>query len=1057
MPDVTMTAEQFQQLQVMAMLGMGGGPGGMLASYGQGAMQTALGMLPYAAPGFRPGPFAASQAAGLGMPGMLGAMFAHPATPGVGPGISNIMGRGFMGMAAAGAFPDIQGAGGPFGFGPGMGAARGLAGALEGMVGQGPGGPTMGGLTNIMMGAGQAGFFRGVTDIRQARTQMLEMVRQVVDLQRELSMSIDQVTSAMSAMRGLGYTTPQQAARGVREMVTLGAVTGMAPAELMGFGQAMGQQIGRFGQISFGGAGRAGLGGITAVRGAQRGGFLTDEMLLTATGEMGERGGEMFASRIQEMGMRFMRTTPGRFMAAALMQVDPKTGHIGMNQDFLRRVANQDVTIEDIQREAQRNLARLPGGQAQWQVEAPRIMGQAMEATGGMAGLQLLGSITRDVDLNDPRQRYRAMTRLRRMMPGITPTELEPMMEMVERAPQIQQQQRVQAAEVARQAAFAERRTQLSQQGNLQYQLRQVTQRFTKGVEEDLERLINEQVQWVTSRLESSTAEITAALDPATAAAVAAAPVAGGVRQGLTGVTGRGHLYTGAAARGTAATDIQGLVRRSREVATTTARSLRRPGVTYEDVMAGTRAMMTGIPEALGEIGSRVFRSAAYMGPEEQAEWTAGRLAEHYKIDARQEDVKKKLENYAKTSEMRDAVEETWWNLQATGGLEEKTRGLRVKYNKDKYPTFSSYFAALDVDDRVKLVQQLGAKTKEEAASMFEAGSAWVDVSGLTTDASFSLWAADRISGVSRADLTPSKLNDISDTINKASREVFGEAAAVKAVELLQRDAYTLGQNVLRDLEGGKGITGANVTALKAAGFIPEQIEQMGTNVGETTRLLTGIGQRGQILLGRMAREEGGIFSAEAMERYGERPRGRDQPAVSRFLTSMIRAGQTEDVGAGVRAGGTALMDLLARGGKQAGALRQYEIFASRELEAFAEAGGGQEFIKAFEALGPVTGVSAEDVKKGAYDPQERKRIRELIGSGAVTGQQYGAKGGAGGGGGDLPSLIAGGIMQGFDKVAEKGMTVNVLTVTGKVEPPPGGGALFPVSDEAVSTPAGGS
>lgn len=417
----------------------------------------------------------------------------RPRDPLIGAGMANVAGRAMMGAAAFGAFGDVQGAGGPAlgGFGLGMGGIQQMQGAMEGMVGPRASMVDVAGITSQ---AGQGGFFRGITDVRQARQQLQTMVNTVVELSRELNMTIQDVSQGMNQVRGMGFSRPSQAAQVYRGMVQTAATTGMELQDVMGFAQTRGagfwQQAGMRGNfIGMGAATETARGALGVVGTAARTGYLSDEMLMNTMGVGGQAGVGRFTENIMDLSARQMGRPSNQYMMAAFM--DPGSG--GINQQLVNQFMAGGIGIGQLQQMANRNISQI-GGQGAWMDLQPQLQGQFQAATRGMGGLgfAMAGMAEMGVTATTPG----AASIFGRLTGERNPLAARAMMGMMQNWGNIQETQQLAAQETERQLdrtrAFNERMQDSS--------LSKFVERTTGDFQRRASSAAESAVDWVSSR-----------------------------------------------------------------------------------------------------------------------------------------------------------------------------------------------------------------------------------------------------------------------------------------------------------------------------------------------------------------------------------------------------------------------------------------------------------------------------------------------------------------------------------------------------------------------------
>jgi uncharacterized protein (UPF0335 family) len=417
------------------MYGAGAHPGQYGGGFGQSGMGALMGGLSMGGPAlFGGGGTSAGLAGSIMLPGLIANMFAAPSTPLVGGATANLMGRSMMGLAAAGAFGNVQGGGGtlPGGFGLGQQATSGVASTMEGMTGTGPRDLGMGDVSRITQMAGQGGFFQSTTQVREVRARLKEMVSTVKSLSQELTMTIDEVSSGMNAMRGMGYNTAGSAGTALRQVMRSAAAAGMAPSEMMTYTAQQGEMLRQAGHMPLAMGAAAARNTLGFVGAGVRSGLVTEEALQNAYGATGAEGAMAMSNRVQELGLRMMNRAPMQFSMAAMM--DPSTGKL--SQERVNQMLSGSMSAGDIQRQASQYVNSLgPGGYAKWQGQMPEMRGQFMAAGGAMAPIALAGTLMGqhgyDMDPNDPRSRA-AFGRTMSRMSGtrVDPMEARAMMEM---------------------------------------------------------------------------------------------------------------------------------------------------------------------------------------------------------------------------------------------------------------------------------------------------------------------------------------------------------------------------------------------------------------------------------------------------------------------------------------------------------------------------------------------------------------------------------------------------------------------------------------------------
>lgn len=374
---------------------------GAIAQLIQALMQVAGGMSTSQSPG--------AQAARMAMPAVLSNLIAGPGVPGSPTAV--LAGRSQMQLALGASFGDVMGAGGGGfgGRGMGMGAMASGAGLMEGMTGSGPTDMTMENMTQMTM-AGGGTFARGVTDVRQVRSQLKSMVNTVKELQRELGQTVTEISQELNTMHSMGYTSYESAGAGLRNLMVSSGVAGIDPAQLAGISQNIGSTTRSVMGISMRSATGAAMAGAAQIGGAARSGVLSQEMLIDATGQGGEGGVMALTARMAENSIRQMGSSQNQYMMAAFM--DPSTG--GINRNAVNRFMAGGINAQELQQMAQRNIQGLgPDAYAKWQGMQANIQGELQEATGHMGGLGFAAMHARELgvslDPNDPAAMARFM------------------------------------------------------------------------------------------------------------------------------------------------------------------------------------------------------------------------------------------------------------------------------------------------------------------------------------------------------------------------------------------------------------------------------------------------------------------------------------------------------------------------------------------------------------------------------------------------------------------------------------------------------------------------
>jgi len=483
-----MDATSWTRQMLMAILGMN--PAG---AYGQPTAQAIFGGLNLAGPGLFGGQGTASgQASSMMLPALMANIFASPGSPFAGGATANLVGRSMMGLSAAGAFGNVQGAGGmlPGGFGLGPGVMPGITGMMEGMTGQGPRDLGMGDVARITQTAGQGGFFNQVTQVRQVREKLRDMVKTVKSLSDELTMTIDEVGSGMNAMRGMGFTTAGTASAALRQVMRASAASGIAPSEMMAYSAAEGQTLRAVAHIPLSMGTAAARNTLGFIGAGVRTGMIGEEALQNAYGAGGQEGAVTMANRMQELGLRMMSRAPMQFSLAAMM--DPKTGTL--SQERMGQLLTGQMTPSDIQQQANQYVGSLgPGGYAKWLGQMPEMRSQFMAAGGAMAPIALGGMMMQQhgygMDPTDPRN-LGAFSRVMSRMTGtqVDPMEARAMMEMYQNMGNISEASTIATRNEERQEQRTRAIADSFARRDPAYQLRRVTRDVREQAEGAIER-----------------------------------------------------------------------------------------------------------------------------------------------------------------------------------------------------------------------------------------------------------------------------------------------------------------------------------------------------------------------------------------------------------------------------------------------------------------------------------------------------------------------------------------------------------------------------------------
>lgn len=492
------------------MYGSGAHSGQYGSGYGQSGLGALFGGLSMAGPAmFGGGGTSQGMAGSIMLPALIANMFAAPSTPIVGGATANLMGRSMMGLAAAGAFGNVQGGGGtlPGGFGLGQQATAGITSTMEGMTGTGPRDLGMGDVSRITQMAGQGGFFQSTTQVRQVRERLKEMVNTVKSLSQELTMTIDEVSSGMNAMRGMGYNTAGSAGTALRQVMRSAAASGMAPSEMMAYTAQQGELLRQAGHVPLALGAAAARNTLGFVGAGARAGLVSEEALQNAYGASGAEGAMAMSNRVQELGLRMMNRAPMQFSLAAMM--DPNTGKL--SQERMNQMLSGQMSAGDIQRQASQYVQSLgPGGYAKWLGQMPEMRGQFMAAGGAMAPIALAGTLMGqhgyEMDPNDPRSRA-AFGRVMSRMSGtqVDPMEARAMMEMYSNMGNISEQQQLSASRQQRQEQRAESIASRYAARDPSYQLAEMQRTRLAGTTSFIER----QATTVAARLERLTSSAT--------------------------------------------------------------------------------------------------------------------------------------------------------------------------------------------------------------------------------------------------------------------------------------------------------------------------------------------------------------------------------------------------------------------------------------------------------------------------------------------------------------------------------------------------------------------
>lgn len=341
----------------------------------------------------------------------LGGILSGPGTPIAGSALSQLGSRAVGGFNLQQAFGSLMGAGGmgAGGMGLGMGAQQGMVDQMQGMTQPGV---QMADVSGIVGMGTQGGFFRGITDVRQARAQLQNLTKQVLEMSRELSQSIQETSQAMNQAASLGATGPAGARAVASRMIATAQLTGTDPNQVFSMMQGTGAMGRQFGLSTLAGA-EAGAMGFGRAGWAERTGALSQQGLINATGVGGQAGAAALSTSFMATGMQALDRSQTQWMMAAA--IDPRSissGNIQMDQSKLQGMlfgANDPQAIERMKQQAQQNLNMLqqtPGAYATWMRNQPQMMDQFMSATAGMAPLAFAASAASRMGISEDDPNY---------------------------------------------------------------------------------------------------------------------------------------------------------------------------------------------------------------------------------------------------------------------------------------------------------------------------------------------------------------------------------------------------------------------------------------------------------------------------------------------------------------------------------------------------------------------------------------------------------------------------------------------------------------------------
>lgn len=284
-------------------------------------------------------------------------------------------------------------------------------------------------LGRLAQNMSRLGMAQNVRNVQQFQDEFSKMLKNVKQVAKAMSTSLEEAQEMMAGMRGAGVFRDQgRVAQQVRETAIGG---GLAVSEVTG-AMRMGSQISRM----IGGRGRAGAQAgeqaIGLVGLAQQTGVMTEEDVYNVTGETGAAGRMAMAQTMLQSSARFMKSGLGRRFLASI------AGKGGtLNEAALEEYMAGGVGTGRTMQLAGQNLAKI--GRADFIRNEGRLRGQAMGAFGGLApAIVMRGWLAeRGMNVDDDR----AAILMQRQL-GMSTEQVQKEMDMVRSLPMMLEKRR---------------------------------------------------------------------------------------------------------------------------------------------------------------------------------------------------------------------------------------------------------------------------------------------------------------------------------------------------------------------------------------------------------------------------------------------------------------------------------------------------------------------------------------------------------------------------------------------------------------------------------------
>lgn len=354
-------------------------------------------------------------------------------------------------------------------------------------------------LTRVMDQTAQMKMYRGVQNVKEFKEKFKEMVGGLKEIAADLHTTMEGALELVGQQRQMGIFGSENIEASLMRTRLQAGASGMSMDQMQQVGQ-MGAQMGRV----MGARGRTGARMMqnltTDVGVGMQMGILSDEMMSEATGgRQGAEAAQALSGTIAQASARFMNRGAGRALTAGLW--NPETGQI--DEDAMSQLRAGNLDFQDLRRMGRRNIAESGGRRSSFFRDQERIVGEVIAEGGGTGMIAALGehvSRRRNVDLDDP-----IMQRFLRRRLGVSQSQVEAVVEMTQRAPEIVEERRGRF----RQQLENEARTQARSRGGVEGIRRRIAQVWERDIENPLKQAGDDLVTAFTEGINGMVDEMT--------------------------------------------------------------------------------------------------------------------------------------------------------------------------------------------------------------------------------------------------------------------------------------------------------------------------------------------------------------------------------------------------------------------------------------------------------------------------------------------------------------------------------------------------------------------